>query len=109
MFRIECFCDDKKLVSTMKALSGLVTDLNVQPVAGAQLKNGKIEATGMVDEVLSRALHHHKKKNFTASEAAAIIVSAGFSKKSTYNAIQKLLDQKLIRRKGKGHYEVRHG
>lgn len=106
MFRIEFFVDDKKLVPTLKSLDGLALNLSVQPVAGAQTKNGKVQATGMAHEVLLQTLHAQRKKTFTFAEAGVIVAAAGFSKKSLGSATTRMLSEKLIRRKSRGIYEV---
>ena len=45
MFRIECFCDDRKVGDVLRLLAGLAVGQPVaQPVVNAAMKNGKMIA-----------------------------------------------------------------
>jgi hypothetical protein len=104
MFRLEIFVDDKKLAYVLWALSGHVLEMKPpQPVANAQVRNGKVRAKAQ-DRIgmLMQYLHENK---ITEMKGPSVIrdfcVAHGLSSKSYSNVLERALEAKVLtRRKG---------
>lgn len=107
MFRIEIFVDDRKLSYVLWALSGHVLEMRPpQPVANAQVKNGKVRAKAQDRmEMLTQYLRENK---ITEMKGPGVIrdfcVTHGLSDKSYSSVLNKALKVKLLtrRKRGKG-------
>jgi len=107
MFRIEIFVDDRKLSYVLWALAGHVLEIKPpQPVANAQVRNGKVRAKVQGDrvEMLMQYLRENKIKRMVGpSTVKEFCTSTGLSDKSYSNVLDKARRAKLLlRHKGKG-------
>lgn len=105
MFRIECFCDDKKLAQVLNALQGLIlADPRITPVVNAKAGNGTIKATsgGSSLELFEQYLAASKVKEFGSSFVSDFLRQHGKSTKSASYILISATKHGLIRLKGKG-------
>jgi hypothetical protein len=109
MYEVKCLVDDKKLAAVGHALDGLVYEMKFIPVRGAQVKNGKVHATsnGSMEDAVLGGLKNGAR--LTASMAASRARDAGFTPGGAASALHRLVAKKVIKRVGKGQYEVRRG
>jgi hypothetical protein len=103
MFRIEVFVQDDKLAAVLHALSGMVMNLDVQPVANAVVQNGKVQAEtgGTLVELFGPYLNDHPEP-VTVDYVRSFLVSAGRSPTSYQHLLKEALKAKLITKRGKG-------
>jgi hypothetical protein len=92
VFRVEIFCEDKKLSYILWALTGHVLgDPKIQPVINAAMKNGKLQAETSGDHVVM-FLNHLAKNQMPAFTPRTIrdwCIGIGLSGKSYSNVINK--------------------
>jgi len=86
MFRVEFFCDDKKLPAALHALMGIAHGApTAQPVVNA-LVNGRGDLTavsgGNAYERFTAEMKKHKGKSFNSTEMKAITKAAGLNSTS---------------------------
>jgi hypothetical protein len=105
MFRIECFCDDKKLAAVLRALAGLVVGSpGVTPVINAEVKAGKLKQStgGKLIDLFAEHLRAEKPEVIDSDYARAFIKDLGMSPASYTYLLRKACDTKLVRKTGKG-------
>ena len=83
MFRIEFFCDDKRLAAALHALTGISHGPpNVQPVVNAMV-NGRGDMTAISNggayERFTTELKKHKGKTLNGGEMKAVAKAAGLN------------------------------
>ncbi len=111
MFRIECYCDDKRVGDVLQALKGLIhPNPNVVPVANVQLQNGQVKALvkGDAFDMFIAHLKKNKVQSFRAREVQAFLVSIGRSKDSASYFTKGLRDRGLVRKTGSGFSSKYH-
>ena len=105
MFRIEFFVEDKRLASALLALVGIAHGQpSILPVINAKKKgNGLAPAVeGNTLERFVAALQPLKGSTIKASDVRAMMPSLGLSDKSYSYLLKKVVDNKLIKKTGKG-------
>src|SRR5262245_55080120 len=103
MFRIECFCEDKKLPTVLLALQGLILDRpEVTPVVNANVANGKIiqETGGTQPEMVLAYFKRNKVKQFSAADIKAVLRSIGAKENNSNHCAKVLYRRGLIRKTG---------
>jgi hypothetical protein len=107
MFRIEIFVDDRKLSYVLWALSGHVLEMKPpQPVANAQVKNGKVRAKAQ--DRVGMLMQYLRENKITEMKGPSTIrefcVTHGLSEKSYSNVLHGALKAKVLTRRkaGKG-------
>ena len=105
MFRIECFCDDKRLPDVLRALalSG-VYNVTPSPVTGAKAQQGKVVGDPVRGSATNIVLSLHGV--LTTQRVKAALHKAGFHASSAGGLIARLLKEKRITRKARDNYEV---
>jgi hypothetical protein len=108
MFRIEIFVDDRKLSYVLWALSGHILEMKPpQPVANAQVRNGKLRAKTSGNRV-EMLMQHLRERKITEMKGPSMIrefcVANGLSEKSYSNVLDNALKAKVLTRRklGKG-------
>lgn len=102
MFKIEGYCDDKYVVSIMKAAPSLhIMEFKVIPVVNAQAKNGKLVAktNGDVLEMLADYIKQHKLTTITPFQVRAFASSIGRSPGSYSSFLKKAIGAKMLKLK----------
>jgi hypothetical protein len=103
MFRIEIFVDDRKLSYVLLQLSGHVIEMKApQPVANAQLRNGRVAAktSGNRVEMLMKHLAEKKITEMTGPDVVRdFCVGIGLSDKSYSNVLNNALKARLLKRR----------
>ncbi len=107
MFRIEIFVDDRKLSYVLWALAGHCIEIKPpQPVANAQVKNGKVAARVPSGDRVEMLMQHLRENKIKEMKGPSVIrefcVSTGLSNSSYSNVLDKALKAKLLRRKAHG-------
>lgn len=109
MFRIELFCDDKKLPAVLHALAGLALgDPKIMPVINAERapKSGggvKQITNGKLIELFAVYLTKTRAVEITTKDAQAFLKNAGRSPGSASYLLRNAVDAHLIKRgTGKG-------
>jgi hypothetical protein len=88
MFRIECFCDDKRLAEILNALNGKAYQVSAVPVANVKKAGGTLrQANGSAVEALMAGIQKRKLKDVGATDMKAIMVEAGFAEGGYSNAL----------------------
>lgn len=114
MFKIELFCDDKRLPTILRSLASLGA-LNVTsvPVANAEQRNGKVRQQsneeGLTPSEAAIYTSAPKGHPFKPKDAASWLANAGFSRSSTSSVLCQLVKAKRLKRTGKSAgttYEV---
>jgi len=79
MFKVECFCEDKKLADVLRALAGIAYDVKPIPVTNARHLNGtivpRVEGKGI--DVVYDAMKQSGQKTFTAKQFKQILSTLG--------------------------------
>lgn len=104
MFRVTMFVDDKKLSELLHSAVGLaIGQPEIQPVANAQKKGGKVVAKtdGSSVERFLDHLKEHKITHFTPGQAKEILRQIGMKPSSISYMIKQLRHLKLVRHNGK--------
>jgi len=108
MFKLEAFVDDKKVVTVMRTLSGMVRDLHMVPVRNATVKKGKVVSAGHATsaiELLRSFIADVAMQGgvtFPTSQFIEHGVAAGLHRTGLYTAIGQAKKEKLIRSKERG-------
>jgi hypothetical protein len=105
MFRIECFCEDKKLAGVLHALAGQVIGMpGVTPVVNVEVKAGKLKqvTNGKLIDLFAEHLRTDKPEIINADYMRQFLRAMGRSNKSYSHLLKKAQDTKLIRKTGKG-------
>lgn len=105
MFRIEIFCDDKKLATVLNALTGLILgNPTVQPVANAKVKNGKVKAltNGTAVEMLADYIRKNNLEVLNAKVIKGFLKGVGLSPGSSSYLIRQGIGAGFLRKHGKG-------
>jgi hypothetical protein len=110
MFRIECFCDDRKLAAVLLAMQGLLLDIpKVQPVANAAVKNGELVAETNGTAVAMFVAYLRKKKigEVNAAITKDFLSGQGRSPNSYSSLLRGCINQGFLKKAGgktgKGH------
>src|SRR5215475_10377963 len=101
MFRIEIFCDDKKLSYVLWALAGHVLgEPKCQPVANAVAKNGRVQAetSGDMVEMFLKHLAERGSTTFNPVFMQDWCASLGLKPKSYSNILAKGITAKVWKR-----------
>jgi len=106
MFRLEIFVDDKKLSYVLWALSGHVLEMKPpQPVANAQVRNGKVHAKVPSGNRVEMLMQHLRDKKITRmygpGEVQKFCSNVGLSEKSYSVILRSALDTRLLKRRRK--------
>lgn len=104
MFRVNFFCEDKKLADALRGLAGLAAGTpEVQPVVNAVHKNGKIAAaSGSLPEQFYRYAKAHKIEKFTSKELIVFCKEAGLASSSRGYLLGQLKKAGAIKKHGAG-------
>lgn len=105
MFRIEAFCDDRRLGDVLRAMAGLIIDSpRVTPVVNAQLRNGKLAAQseGSLPVMFAKFIRENKVKEVNARVAREWLVSMGRSKLSSNYLLKNCVQSGILKSVGKG-------
>lgn len=105
MFRIECFCDDKKLAEVHVALVGLIVgNVVATPVVNVVKtpKGVKAKGNGRLVDIVMDYIKENKIKEFGPSDIKPFVKSLGRAKSSYSNVIRDAMKAGWLRR-------VRHG
>jgi hypothetical protein len=106
MFRIECFCDDKRLAQVLRVLTGLVIGSPaVAPVLNAeQEKGGRIKqaSNGKLIDLFSAHLKKDNPETINARYVKSFLQEIGSSPLSYSHVLKQAIDSKLVRKTGKG-------
>jgi hypothetical protein len=105
MFRIECYCDDKKLHLVLEALEGLIhPSPKINRIVNAGFENGQMKALteGSMVEALQAHLKKTKIKEFRAEFVKAFLKGAGWSPTSYSHCLKEAVKVGLLRRTGTG-------
>ena len=111
MFRVNFFCEDKKLADALRGLAGLAAGSpEVQPVVNAVHKNGKIAAaSGSLEEQFHRYAKSHKIEKFKSVDLAEFCKLTGMAPASRGYLIKQLQKAGAVKKHGVGtktHYTV---
>lgn len=112
MFRIECFCEDRKLVEVLHALNGLVTmHTPPQPVVNAALVNGKLSAKtdGSAMQLLAAWIKKNKLKQLRMSDMRNFAKENGKSPGSAGYFTNQAIKAGILKkhgRNGNAYFEV---
>ena len=113
MFNIkQAFIDDKNVPKVMWLLDGLVHDLLIIPVRGAQIKSGKVKSTqaipgGSLADQVANHLIASKIDALGPGALKNVIVEVGGSPGSYGHVLKALRKAKLVGSKRKdGYYPV---
>jgi hypothetical protein len=100
MFRIECFCDDKRLAEILNALNGKAYQVSAIPVANARKAAGGAvrQINGSTTELLMAGIAKRKLRDVGAQDMKAIMVEAGFNETSYSHPLKQAQDMGLLKR-----------
>jgi hypothetical protein len=99
MFRIECFCDDKRVAQILHALSGMAYEVKAVPVANAKKVGGKLrQISASSVETLMIGIAKRKLKDVGAQDMKAIMIEAGFKDASYSHPLKEAQDLGLLKR-----------
>jgi len=106
MFRLEIFVDDRKLAYVLWALSGHVLEMRPpQPVANAQVKNGRVRAKVPSGDRVEMLMQHLRDKKITKMYGPSVVkefcADIGLSEKSYSVVLRSALDARLLKRRKK--------
>ena len=78
MFRVEFFCDDKRLAHALTSLAGIAMNLKVEPVVNAKKgRNGlKAETSGAMLEMFAQRLKDQKVDTFKGTICSGLCKGA---------------------------------
>jgi len=99
MFRIICFVEDRALAAVLHAVSGLVKDLDVAPVANVVEKTTQVRArvNGNIIQLFAQYMDTHQG-DITPNYVRDFQRSLGRSPGGYNNVLHKALQAKLIRK-----------
>lgn len=103
MFRINLFCDDRKLPELLRALTGLTVGVpDIRPVVNAEAgANGPVAKTnGSLVEKFTLYAKEHKLKQFTSKEARDICKAIGLAPGSSSYVTGQLVGAGVLKRGG---------
>lgn len=102
MFKIEAFCDDKRLPDVLRALAGKAMNVVAVPVLNAQPKE-QVKAIGRGDvvEMFLRRLQEQRKREFRAPDLASFLEEIGLSKTSVGHYLTRMRRAKIASCRGK--------
>lgn len=103
MFRVEFFCDDKRLGDALRALTGLaIGNPAVQPVTNAKVSRGgalRQVTEGRLVDLFAAHLAKTKPKEFTARDVQTFLSNQGTAPGSFGYVLKQAIAAKLIRKK----------
>jgi len=105
MFRVEFFCDDKRLAEALRSLAGVaIGDPKAQPVTNGENKNGAVVALddGNVAMAFVRYAKTHKLTSPVAEDFRDFCRYLGKSQTSYMYYRKKLIELGALKRRGKG-------
>jgi len=104
VFRVAFFCEDKKLADALRGLAGLAAGSpEVQPVANAVHKNGKIQAaSGSLEEQFFRHAKANSLTKFVSADLVAFTKLAGLAPSSRGYIIKQLMKAGAVKKHGAG-------
>lgn len=111
MFRIEFFCDDRRVGDALRNLMGIaIGSPTAQPVINAEKTNGKIKAQsgGKLIEMFAHHIANIKDDTFTPKDAQAWLKKLGKSPLSASYILKGVLAQGLVKRTGKSSQSIYH-
>jgi len=110
VFRIEFFCDDKKLHLALRALAGLAVGqpavlpvVNVKKTKGGGLAQ---QTNGRLVEIFTEHLRKTKPATIKAADVQSFLADAGLSNKNYGYLLRQLQAARLIKKTGKGTASV---
>jgi hypothetical protein len=104
VFKVNFFCDDKKLADALRALAGLAAGIpEVLPVVNAVHKNGKVQAqSGSMEEQFARYAKANSLTKFKAADVTGFCKVAGFAPASRSYLIKQLVKSHIVKKSGAG-------
>lgn len=105
MFRIEFFCDDKKLAEALRGLSGIALgDPKIMPVVNGAVSNGHAVASvpGDISDLFRDYAKTHKMKEFKAGDIKKFCKHIGKSESSYGYYLKSLTGAGMFKKTGKG-------
>ena len=104
MFRVNFFCEDKKLADALRGLAGLAAGSpEVQPVANAVHKNGKIQAaSGSLEEQFFRYAKSNKIEKFKSTDLREFCKLVGMAPASRTYMVKQLVKAGAVKKHGAG-------
>ena len=102
MFRIEFFCDDRRLAAALHALVGVSHGApTVQPVANLA-SNGKAKLEGDTIQMFSQYIKKNRLAELRAADARVFCKEAGLAEASYNSVLGRAKKAGLIRKTGQG-------
>jgi hypothetical protein len=105
MFRIVCFCDDRKVGDVLRRLSGLIQGMpEVVPVVNAEKKGKQIKqvTNGNSLEIFAQYLKQNNIMEVNSSVAREFCQSIGRAPSSYSYLLHKAVEEGMLRKSGKG-------
>jgi len=105
MFRVELFCDDRKLPDVLRALTGLlIGEPKIQPVVNGKKENGVLVASnrGTLNEMFVKYAKTHSLTKFAPVELKEFCRYTGYAESSYNYVLDVLKANKLVRKHGSG-------
>jgi len=105
MFKITAYCDDRRLADVLHALTGIIhANPTVEPVANAQVTNGKVTAvsSGNTPQQLGDFIRKNKMTEITPKQAKDWLKNNGRSIQSGSYVLKYLVDHGVLRKTGRG-------
>ncbi len=103
MFRIECFCEDKRLAKVMRLLAEeQVANLSAVPVANAETNGGRVVArtTGEKIEMFADWLKANRLRTPTPDDVRRFQREHGYAEGGYSLTLQTAVAAKVLRKKG---------
>lgn len=113
MFRIEFFCEDKRVGDALRHLLGIaIGHPTTTPVINAEV-NGKGEhkkiraqSDGSMSSMLMAYINKSHKETITPKETGVFLTEHGFSKASAHYCLRQCTDARFLRKTGKGNSTI---
>lgn len=113
LFRIEFFCEDKRVGDALRHLLGIAIGHPVAtPVINAEVegkgehKKIKQVSNGSMASQLMAYINKSHKETITPKETAAFLEEHGFSKASAHYTLRQCTDARFLRKTGKGTHTI---
>lgn len=106
--RIEVFCIDKRAGDILRAIAGMAIKAEATPVANAQIKNGKVEATsnGELVSMYAKWLAKRNIKKTSAGMTREFLRSIGQPEERYSYLLRKAGEHGVTKKVGKGKQSV---
>lgn len=109
MFRVEFFCDDRKVGDALRNLLGIAVGVPVAtPVINAEQKGGKVQSqsNGKLIEMFAHHISSSKADSVTSKEIQAWLSKIGMSPMSSSYVIKHSVSRGVLKKIAIGNYRV---